>query len=85
MKKVVMTGSPKSAGFKTKGTFFAQLEEFGYSEEKKIKAKNSNGVDILITDTPESTTNKMQDARKYGVEIMTYEDLVDAFDLECDL
>jgi len=80
-----MTGSPKSAGFKTKGTFFTQLEEFGYSEEKKIKAKNSNGVDILITNTPDSTTNKMQDARKNGVEIMTYEDFVDAFDLERDI
>jgi len=84
MAKVIeMTGSPKSAGFKTKATFLAALEDFGY-EQAKMR-KRGNTVDILVTDDMSSETNKMALARELGVEIMTYNDLVDAFDLEGDL
>ena len=74
-----MTGSPKNSGFKTKKTFLEALSVFGY-EESKIK-----DCDILCTDKPESTTKKMSLAKELGIEIMTYEDLVEAFDLEGDL
>ena len=84
MAKVIeMTGSPKSAGFKTKATFLAALEDFGYSQAKMRKKDNT--VDILVTDDMSSETNKMKTARDLGVEIMTYADLADAFDLEGDL
>ena len=44
--------------------------------------KTNNEVDILVTNDIFSKTNKMELAAELGVEIMTYEDLADAFDLE---
>jgi len=82
-KVIAMTGSPKSAGFKTKKSFLTELVPFGYSEGK-MKKKN-NEVDILVTNEPNSTTNKMVLASELGVEIMTYEELAEVFDLEGDL
>ena len=84
MAKIIeMTGSPKGSGFKTKSTFLAALEEYGYSQAKM--RKKGNTVDILVTDNMSSMTNKMELATELGVEIMTYTDLVEAFDLEGDL
>jgi hypothetical protein len=84
MAKIVeFTGSPKSSGFKTKASFLAALEPFGYCQSKMTK--KGNKVDILVTDDMSSMTNKMQLANELGVEIMTYTDLVEAFDLEGDL
>ncbi len=84
MAKIIeMTGSPKSAGFKTKGTFLAALEDFGYSQDKM--KKKGNTVNILVTDDLSSETNKMTLAKELGIEIMTYTDLVEAFDLSGDL
>lgn len=84
MAKVIeMTGSPKSSGFKTKATFLAALADYGYTKGKM--RKKDNKVDILVTDDMSSETNKMKTAKELGVEIMTYTDLVEAFDLEGDL
>ena len=84
MAKVIeMTGSPKESGFKTKKTFLEALAPFGYTQSKM--KKRDNMVDILVTDDMSSETNKMSLAKELGVEIMTYNDLVDAFDLEGDL
>ena len=84
MAKVIeMTGSPKSAGFKTKATFLEALEDYGYTKDKM--RKKGNTVDILVTDDMSSETNKMATARSLDVEIMTYTDIVEAFDLEGDL
>ena len=84
MAKVIeMTGSPKTAGFKTKATFLAALEDFGYTQDKM--SKKNNPVDILVTDDMSSDTKKMSLAKSLGVEIMTYVDLVEAFDLEGDM
>jgi len=84
MAKVIeMTGSPKSSGFKTKATFLSALEDFGYSKDKMRKKDNT--VNILVTDDINSETKKMTLAKDLGIEIMTYEDLVEAFDLEGDL
>lgn len=84
MSKVIeMTGSPKSAGFSTKDIFLSELAPFGY-EHGEMKKKN-NTVDILVTNDLSSTTNKMALAKSLGVEIMTYEQLAEAFDLQGDL
>ena len=77
-----MTGSPKSAGFKTKATFLEKLAPFGYTQDKM--KKKDNKVNILVTNDPDSTTNKMKLASELGVEIMTYEELAELFDLETD-
>ena len=84
MAKVIeMTGSPKSSGFKNKATFLGELEAFGYTQNKM--RKKGNLVDILVTDDMTSETKKMSLAKDLGVEIMTYTDLVEAFDLEGDM
>ena len=84
MAKVIeMTGSPKSAGFKKKETFLEALSDFGYTKDKM--RKKDNKVEILVTDDINSETKKMSLAKELGIEIMTYEDLVEAFDLEGDL
>lgn len=84
MSKVIeCTGSPKSAGFSTKEVFLDSLSEFGYTHGKM--SKKNNVVDILVSNDLSSTTTKMSLAKELGVEIMTYQDLKDAFDLEGDL
>lgn len=84
MAKVIeMTGSPKGAGFSTKGVFLGELESYGYSQAKMTKKNNK--VDILVTDDLSSETNKMTLAKELGIEIMTYAELAEAFDLDGDL
>lgn len=78
-KKFEMTGSPKPF-FKTKDVFEEAMKDFGW-ERCKIK-KTNNQCQILVTDTLEKETNKIILAKEQGVEIMTYEDIVEAFDLE---
>jgi len=82
-KVVEFTGSPKSAGFKTKATFLEALEDFGFSKGKMTKRNNK--VTILVTDDINSTTSKMKLATELGVDVMSYEDLVDAYESEGDL
>lgn len=82
IKIISMTGSPKPF-FKTKELFLEQLSPYGFIEG--VMSKKNNKVDILVTNTPESTTSKMTLAKSLGVEIMTYEELVDTFDLESDI
>jgi len=78
-KVIVMTGSPKDSGFKTKKEFLNALSDYGYSEGKM--SKKVNKVDILVTDDYDSNTSKMKLAKDLGVEILTYEDIIEAFDL----
>lgn len=68
--KVVMTGSPKSAGFKTKSELlqkFAQLEDVG---------DNVDVCDIVLTNDLSKSSSKMKKAEAKGARIMTYEDFV---------
>lgn len=68
--KVVMTGSPKSAGFKTKSELlqrFAQLEDVG---------DNVDVCDIVLTNDLSKSSSKMRKAEAKGATIMTYEDFV---------
>jgi hypothetical protein len=86
-KVILMTGKTISAGFKTKKSFLAALSEAtdgGFTEGKRMTKKN-NTIDILVTNDPNSTTNKMVLAEELGVDIMTYEDMVETFELEGDL
>jgi len=84
MAKVIeMTGSPKTSNFSTKAAFLAELAPYGYSHGKM--SKKNNAVDILVTDDLSSSTAKMQLAKSLGVEIMTYADLAESFDLQGDI
>jgi len=84
MKKIVeFTGSPKSAGFKTKSSFLSAISKFGFIKGK-IKKRN-NEVTILVTDDLNSNTTKMKLAKELGIDIMTYEELSDIFELEKEL
>lgn len=80
MAKIIeLTGSPKSSGFKTKATFLKALSPYGYIHGKITKKNNE--VDILVCDDIDSNTEKIQSAKKLGIEIMTYIEIVDLFDL----
>ena len=65
---VCMTGSPKIFGFPTKAEFIA---EFPMVEEVSITDKKCQ---FLITDSYNSTSNKMGVAEKKGITIKTYGD-----------
>jgi len=72
------TGSPKPF-FKTKQEFLDLLTPFNFEHGKMTK--RNNNVSILITNDLGSSTNKMRLARELGVEIMTYEDLSELFEI----
>ena len=78
-KKFEMTGSPKPF-FKQKSVFVEKMNELGW-EQCKMTKKN-NQCDVLVCDSPESGTSKLILASTLGVEIMTYEDIVELFDLD---
>ena len=81
MKTVILTGSPKTAGFSTKAIFMSELTKFGFEEGTSINAN----IDMLVTNDLSSTTSKMEKAKKLDKEIMTYEDLKELFDLQGDI
>jgi len=64
-----MTGSPKGAGFKTKQEFMDAAKSKGYHHTGLKDAK------VLFTDDLNSTSSKMEAARKKGVRIMLYSEL----------
>ena len=82
-KYIECTGSPKSAGFSTKEIFLSALAPYGF-EHGKMTKKN-NVVTILVTNDKDSTTTKMSLAEELGVEIMTYEELKDAYGIDGDI
>ena len=66
---VVMTGSPKEYGFKTKKDFLAK-----YPNLYDVNKLNDPSCKFLITDNPSSISKKMTEALKKGIEIKTYGD-----------
>lgn len=66
---VVMTGSPKSFGYSTKSEFLAAHPEYTDAGSSVKDCK------ILFTDDLSSTSGKMKQAAKYGVEVRLYEHL----------
>jgi DNA ligase (NAD+) len=65
-----MTGSPRESGFKVKSDLVKFLASHGYSHKPLKEAK------YLLTDSLSSPSSKMENARKLGVEIITYEDMI---------
>jgi DNA ligase (NAD+) len=65
--KVILTGSPKEAGYPTKKFF---LDRFTNFEE----TKSFSEAKYLITDDVNSTSSKMTKAIKNGLEIKTYDE-----------
>lgn len=64
---VVMTGSPKAFGYKTKSEFLAAHPEY------TDVGSSIKDCKILFTDDLNSTSGKMKQAAKYGVEVKLYE------------
>lgn len=65
---ICMTGSPKIFGYKTKAEF---ISKFPGIYEVSLSSPECK---FLITDSYESTSNKMKTAEKKGIEIKTYGD-----------
>jgi DNA ligase (NAD+) len=68
-----MTGSPSDAGYKTKDELVTFLGTKGFAHTKLKDAK------LLLTDSHASSSSKMKDARKKGIKIMTYDELIATF------
>lgn len=65
--KYEMTNSPKSAGFKTKEEFIEFVESYGYEHSSLNKDCN-----LLITESLDTVSGKMDKANKLGIPIKTY-------------
>ena len=63
--KVILTGSPKSFGYKTKAEYLAANHQY-------IEVDKMQDADFLITDDLNSSSSKMSKAKKLGVNIKTY-------------
>lgn len=81
-KKFEMTGSPKPF-FKTKEDFVQALKDFGW-EHSKMTKKN-NVCQVLFCEDKNSGSAKLNLAAVLGVEVITYEEIVDMFDLQGDI
>ena len=62
---VIMTGSPKECGFNTKSDFLLKHPEY-------VETTKWNECQILFTDDLESSSSKMQKAKKLGITIKRY-------------
>ena len=62
---VIMTGSPKECGFNTKSDFLSKHPEY-------VETTKWNECQILFTDDLESSSSKMQKAKKLGITIKRY-------------
>ena len=82
VKYIEMTGSPRDAGFKTKAIFMEQMHEHGFMQSKM--RKKDNQVIFLVTGDKSSTSRKMQLAEELDVEIVTYEEMANDFNLQTD-
>jgi hypothetical protein len=80
-KKFEMTGSPKPF-FEKKEVFVQKMSEFGWSPCKM--KKRDNECEVLISDSLTKTSNKTILANELGIQIMSYEEIVDLFGLETD-
>lgn len=65
---IVLTGSPKEFGFKTK-------DDFMKAHSNYIQVDNLKLAKYLITDDLSSTSSKMKTAQKLGIKILTYDQL----------
>lgn len=70
-----MTGSPKTYGFATKAEFMKNVPTWQHAKLEKTTT-------YLITDDLASSSSKMNKAKRYGIEIITYEEAVDKYKME---
>ena len=75
-----MTGSPKTAGFAVKKDLIEFLAGHGYIKDDLAREgageQPDKVADLLLTDSYASSSNKMAKAKKMGITIKTYEDLI---------
>ena len=64
---VILTGSPKECGYNTKADFLAKHPQF-------VETTKFDEAKYLISDSLDSTSSKMEKAKKKGIEIKTYLD-----------
>lgn len=83
-KFIEMTGKTTGAGFSTKEVFLSMLKTQEDYDHAKMSKKN-NIVNILVTNDLDSETSKMKLAKSLGIEIMTYEQLAEMYDIQGDL
>ena len=62
---VILTGSPKACGYSTKADFLSQHPEY-------VETTKWDECKILFTDDLDSTSSKMEKAKKKGIEIKRY-------------
>jgi spore coat polysaccharide biosynthesis predicted glycosyltransferase SpsG len=79
-----MTGSPKEAGFKTKAELIKHLAGHGYVKDD-LSGEGYGKVpdkvcDLLLTDSYDSPSSKMTKAKKLGIQILTFQDLLKELD-----
>lgn len=70
--RYVMTGSPKTFGFKTKKEFQNVEKISKWMEEKSLNKDTT----YLITDDLTSNSSKMKKAEKLGIRVLTYEQAI---------
>lgn len=68
-----LTGSPKDFGFKTKEEFINLIKSHGY-----VHTGLDRTTHVLITDDINSSSSKMAKAKKLGVEIKSYESILNS-------
>jgi DNA ligase (NAD+) len=71
--KYEMTGSPKDYGFAKKDEFVKLLKEHNYAHTKL-----DSNTNILITDDINSSSSKMAKAKKLGIQILTYDQVLES-------
>lgn len=76
-KIIEMTGSPKNFGFNTKNDFMELISPYGF-----IQGKLNKDCNFLVTDDLSSVTSKMTKAEKLGVQVVTYSQLIDMFNIK---
>ena len=75
-----MTGSPRTAGFNTKAELIKHLAGHGYVKDD-LSGEGYGKVpdkvcDLLLTNSYDSPSNKMKKAKKLGIRILTFQDLL---------
>lgn len=76
-KIIEMTGSPKDFGFNTKSDFMEVISPFGF-----VQGSLNKDCNFLVTDDLSSTTSKMSKAQKLGVQVVTYGQLIEMFNIK---
>ena len=79
-----MTGSPRTAGFNTKAELIKHLAGHGYVKDD-LSGEGYGKVpdkvcDLLLTNSYDSPSNKMKKAKKLGIWILTFQDLLKELD-----